>query len=82
MSNDHIPEYLFIYFHTMHGLRLNSALLKSIYMTETFAYLAGRASMHKTIIRRSQFSKRTWLRDDASQKERSPKDNQGIIICR
>ncbi|WP_187287578.1 hypothetical protein [Methanolacinia petrolearia] len=51
-------------------------------MTETFAYLAGRASMHKTIIRRNQFSKRTWLRDDASQKERSPKDNPGIIICR
>ena len=82
MSNDHIHPNLFIHFRTMHGLWLNTALLKSIYMTETFAYLAGRASMHKTIIRRNQFSKRTWLRDDVSQKERSPKDNPGIIICR
>jgi hypothetical protein len=51
-------------------------------MTETFAYIAGRAAMHKNIIRRNQFSKGIWFPRTESQEKKLSKEDHGIIICR
>jgi len=51
-------------------------------MTETFTQLAGRAAMHRTIIRRNQFSKRIWYPGTGSDRADRIKENREIIICR